>query len=62
MKRIWLIITALSAGFLLGGNQTPRAEPGTIDLTQWTPPDLVTVGDDPFGKLVKYGRKPFSCW
>jgi thiosulfate dehydrogenase len=28
----------------------------TIDLTQWVPPDLSLVGDDPFGKLVKYGH------
>ena len=60
MKRIWLVITALTAGFLLGGNQSLRAEPGTIDLRQWTPPDIVTVGDDPFGKLVKYGHRLFT--
>jgi len=60
MKRIWLVITALTAGFLLGGNQSLRAEPGTIDLTQWTPPDISTVGDDPFGKLVKYGHRLFT--
>jgi thiosulfate dehydrogenase len=60
MKRIWLVITALTVGFLLGGNQSLRAEPGTIDLTQWTPPDISTVGDDPFGKLVKYGHRLFT--
>jgi hypothetical protein len=31
-----------------------------IDLTRWTPPDISTVGDDPFGKLVKYGHRPFT--
>jgi hypothetical protein len=60
MKRIWLIITALSAGFLLGGNQTPCAEVSTIDLTQWPPPDIGMLGDDPFGKLVKYGHELFT--
>jgi thiosulfate dehydrogenase len=29
-----------------------------IDLTQWTHPDIATVADDPFGKLVKYGYAP----
>jgi thiosulfate dehydrogenase len=28
----------------------------SVDLTRWTAPDITTVGDDPFGKLVKYGR------
>lgn len=28
----------------------------TVDLTQWSPPDLASLGDDPFGKLVKYGH------
>jgi thiosulfate dehydrogenase len=26
-----------------------------VDLTTWTPPQIRSVGDDPFGKLVKYG-------
>jgi thiosulfate dehydrogenase len=26
-----------------------------IDLTEWTPPQMRSVGDDPLGKLVKYG-------
>jgi len=26
-----------------------------VDLTKWAPPDIQTVKDDPFGKLVKYG-------
>ena len=60
MKRIWLVVAALNAGLLLGGHQTPRAEPGTIDLTQWTPPDIGMLGDDPFGKLVKYGHELFT--
>ena len=41
-------------------NQLPAAELPTIDLTQWTPPDIATVGDDPFGKLVKYGHALFT--
>ena len=60
MKRIWFVVAALSAVLLLGGNQTPHADQGTIDLSQWTPPDIGAVGDDPFGKLVKYGHKLFT--
>jgi thiosulfate dehydrogenase len=33
----------------------PAAEVPTVDLTQWKPPSIRTVGDDAFGKLVKYG-------
>ena len=60
MKRIWLVVAALNAGLLLGGHQMPRAEPGMIDLAQWTPPDIGMLGDDPFGKLVKYGHALFT--
>ena len=31
------------------------ADAPKVDLTAWTAPDIGTVGDDPFGKLVKYG-------
>jgi thiosulfate dehydrogenase len=31
------------------------ADVAQINLTEWTPPDIKTVGDDSFGKLVKYG-------
>jgi thiosulfate dehydrogenase len=58
MKRIWLVVAALSADLLFGGN--PRAEVSTIDLTQWPPPDIGMLGDDPFGKLVKYGHELFT--
>jgi thiosulfate dehydrogenase len=27
-----------------------------IDLTKWTPPEIGSVGNDPLGKLVKYGH------
>ncbi len=60
MKRIWLVVAALSTCLLLGSNQTPHAEQDTIDLSQWTPPDIGDVGDDPFGKLVKYGHRLFT--
>ena len=39
----------LTAGASAGENVT-------VDLTRWTAPDIATVGDDPFGTLVKYGH------
>ena len=60
MKRIWLVLAALSVGLLFGGNQAPHAEQGTINLSRWTPPDVGVVGDDPFGRLVKYGHSLFT--
>ena len=33
----------------------PAAEVPQVDLTDWTAPRIRTVGDDAFGKLVKYG-------
>jgi thiosulfate dehydrogenase len=60
MKRIWLVVATLGAHVLMGGNQTPAAEVVAIDLTKWTSPDIGTVGDDAFGKLVKYGYALFT--
>jgi thiosulfate dehydrogenase len=31
------------------------ADASQINLSEWTPPQMRSVGDDPFGKLVKYG-------
>ena len=36
------------------------AETVAIDLTQWTPPDISKVGEDPFGELVRYGHALFT--
>jgi thiosulfate dehydrogenase len=60
MKGIWSIFATLGASFLIAGSQPLRAETIVIDLTRWTPPDINTVGDDPFGKLVKYGHQLFT--
>jgi hypothetical protein len=50
MKHVWPVVAALSIGLLLAGNQTSRGEQVSIDLTLWTPPDIGTVDDDPFGQ------------
>jgi thiosulfate dehydrogenase len=60
MNGIWSIFATLSAGFLTAGSQSLRAETIVIDLTRWTSPDISTVGDDPLGKLVKYGHRLFT--
>jgi cytochrome c len=46
---------ALGAGGTLIGS-APGAEMPQVDLAEWTPPDIRTLGEDPFGKLVKYGH------
>ena len=60
MKHVWPLVAALSIGLLLVGNQMCRGEQVSIDLTQWTPPDIGTVSDDPFGQLIRYGRNLFT--
>jgi len=44
----------------MAASQTSRADTVVIDLTRWTFPDIGTVGDDPFGELVKYGHELFT--
>lgn len=58
MKRSWFIVAALWA--LLGDRDLVAAETVTVDLSKWTPPDIATIGDDPFGRLVKYGYTLFT--
>jgi thiosulfate dehydrogenase len=60
MKRIWLLVAMLVVGVSAGADRISAAELLTIDLTQWKPPDIGTVGDDPFGQLVKYGHALFT--
>src|SRR6202047_1686814 len=52
--------TSVDANTAAPARASPAAEPIKIDLTQWTPPDIAMVGDDPFGKLVKYGHALFA--
>ena len=37
-------------------HQAQAADVPQIDLTKWTPPQIDSVGNDPLGKLVKYGH------
>jgi thiosulfate dehydrogenase len=53
----WLIAAiAVSAAIGVGTtNQVAAADIAQVNLTEWTPPDIKSVGDDALGKLIKYG-------
>src|SRR5215475_4106060 len=62
MKQSICLISMLSvaAAAVLMGREAPAADTPQIDLAEWTPPSIGSVGDDPFGKLVKYGYTLFT--
>jgi thiosulfate dehydrogenase len=62
MKHSWLFLLAatLCIAASTAGPDRSIAGSGDIDLTQWTPPDIASVADDPFGRLVKYGYALFT--
>jgi thiosulfate dehydrogenase len=53
-KRFMTVALCIAAASMMIG-RTPAADVAAFDLTEWTPPQIRAVGDDPFGKLVKYG-------
>lgn len=61
MKRSRPIVLAgmVAAGLLITEGFSWGAQPVTVDLIRRAPPDIATAGDDPFGKLVKYGYALF---
>ena len=61
MTHAWLssLIATVCTVALIASDAFPAAESVDIDLTEWTPPDIAAVADDPFGKLVKYGYALF---
>jgi len=48
-----LLIATLSLAAIQG--PPLAAQPPNVDLTQWTPPDITTVGQDASGTLIRYG-------
>jgi len=48
-------VTAMAAIVMVSVGVAGAADPPKVDLTVWTPPDIGSIGDDAFGKLVKYG-------
>ena len=51
---------AFMATAITTSRQAPAADVPQVDLAKWTPPSIGSVGDDPFGKLVKYGYALFT--
>jgi thiosulfate dehydrogenase len=49
------IIAIFMVGAPIASVDARAADSPQVDLTVWTPPDIDSVGDDAFGKLVKYG-------
>src|SRR6516164_7449192 len=62
MKVSWLFLLAAMLCTTVSIARLNRAIAGNsdIDLTRWTPPDISTVPDDPFGILIKYGHALFT--
>jgi len=61
MKYSWLVLlVAFCTTASLAGPSQPIARSGDFDLALWTPPDISTIADDPFGALVKYGYALFT--
>jgi thiosulfate dehydrogenase len=53
-------VLALAAAATAITREAPAADVPQVDLAEWTPPSIGSVGDDPFGKLVKYGYALFT--
>jgi thiosulfate dehydrogenase len=59
---LWLVLAsgvALVGSAMIGGamiGAATGAEVLQVDLTDWSPPKISTLGNDPFSKLVKYGH------
>jgi thiosulfate dehydrogenase len=49
-------VLALAAAASAMTRDASAADVAQVDLAAWTPPSIRSVGDDPFGKLVKYGH------
>jgi thiosulfate dehydrogenase len=57
---LFLLLSILCATASMVGPDRSIAGSGTVDLTQWTPPNIAAIGDDAFGTLVKYGYALFT--
>src|SRR5271166_4877228 len=57
---LFLLLSMLCATASMAGPDRSTPGSSSIDLTQWTPPNIAAVGDDPFGALVKYGYALFT--
>ncbi|MBO0753281.1 MAG: c-type cytochrome [Bradyrhizobiaceae bacterium] len=55
-RRLFMAVAACLAAAGVMTARTPAADVPAFDLTEWTPPQIGAVGDDPFAGLVKYGH------
>ena len=55
LSRLLSILAACAAATATMISTALAADVAQLNLTEWTPPDIKSVGDDAFGKLVKYG-------
>jgi thiosulfate dehydrogenase len=56
--RLFCLVSAIAVLTAVNITTSPdalAADAPQANLTEWTPPDIRTVGDDAFGRLVKYG-------
>src|SRR5580692_381091 len=53
--RLMSVVAVIAAANVAASHVVLGADVQQINLTEWTPPSIDTVGDDAFGKLVKYG-------
>jgi hypothetical protein len=58
MRLISMLALAIATAVITG--QASAEDVRVVDLATWTPPSIGSVGDDPFGKLVKYGNALFT--
>ena len=49
------VVAVIAAACVTASHGVLAADVPQVNLTEWTPPDIGTVGNDAFGKLVKYG-------
>jgi thiosulfate dehydrogenase len=58
IRQISLVALSVTAAVVM--REARAADVPQIDLAEWTPPGIGSVGDDAFGKLVKYGYALFT--
>jgi thiosulfate dehydrogenase len=58
MKQIAFVafVALLASASLVTASNSVAGDGAKVDLTKWTAPDIESVGNDPFGQLVKYGH------
>jgi thiosulfate dehydrogenase len=52
-----LVVAAATTAMM---REAPAADVPQVDLAEWAPPNIGSVGDGPFSKLVKYGYALFT--